>query len=119
LASDPAALVDSLVESARFRGGELVLVTDRGTLRYRRVSAIAVTLGARVAAAEWVEDALPQTSFSEHEGGVEHAEAPRGLSWLHGDAAGFERAAVRDALSFTGGRWFRLFVGAATVEVEP
>ncbi|HVY61469.1 MAG TPA: hypothetical protein VHF22_07435 [Planctomycetota bacterium] len=117
MANDPAALVDSLVESARFGAGELVVETGRGTLRYRRVSALAVTLGARMAAAEWVQDALPQTLLTEHQGDLERAEAPRGLSWLHGDEAAFERAAVRDALSFTGGRWYKLFVGAAAVEV--
>ena len=37
MSGDPAALVDSMVESARFGAGELVVETGRGTLRYRRV----------------------------------------------------------------------------------
>lgn len=77
-----------------------------------------MTLGARIAAAEWVQDSLPQTIFSEHRTDLERAEAPRGLVWLLGGDAEFERAEVRDALAFTGGRWFRVFVGAASVEAE-
>lgn len=85
-------------------------------MRYRKVAALGATLGSRIGAAEWVEDALPQTLFSEHEGPDAKAEAARGLRWVHGDEAAYAAAPVRDALSFTGGRWFRLFVGAASRE---
>ena len=87
-------------------------------MSYARVSAVGVTLGVRMAAAEWVQDNLPQTLLSDFTADLAKVEAGRGVRWLHGDEALFLGAAVRDALAFTGGRWFRLFVGAASRDVE-
>jgi hypothetical protein len=94
-----------------------VIRLERGTITYSKVSAIASTLGARMAAAGWVEDTLPQTLFTEVSEGLANAEAARGLVWLHGGARDFEAAPLREALAFTGGRWFRLFVGAGARSV--
>jgi hypothetical protein len=119
---DPAApLLDDLVRSASFdkAARTLEVTTGGGTLAYRKVLALGVTQGARMAAPDWVQDTLPQTIFGERVAGVARAEAALGVTWLLGDAADFERCAVRDALGFTGGRWFRIFVGAKEVGVAP
>jgi len=119
-ATDP--IVDRVVEAASYdrTTRALEIRTEGGAvLRYGKVYALAATQGARLAQADWVADVLPQTLLSERATEVAAAEAPAGLRWLLGDAQDFERCPVREALGFTAGRWYRLFVGARTVEVLP
>ena len=111
---------DSTVVAAHFDPGArtLEIATEKGRIRYDRVVALGATLGARMASPEWVEDNLPQTMLTELARELPKADAPRGMRWLHGDEELFQGAPVRDAISFTGGRWFRLFVGAVRGAID-
>lgn len=77
-----------------------------------------MTLGARMPGPEFVADNLPGTILTEHQSDLAKAEAPRGMTWAFGTEEDFLAAPIRDGLSFTGGRWFKLFIGARSVTVE-
>jgi hypothetical protein len=112
--------LDTQVISAAFDSGtrSLVIATEGGTLRYERILALGMTLGARMPGPEFVADNLPGTMLTEHVTGLAKAEAPRGMGWAYGGEEDFVAAPVRDGIAFTGGRWFRLFVGAMARSVE-
>lgn len=110
-------ILDWTVTGAAWQAGGLAIALERGprkaVLRYRRVAALAVSRSARLAAPSWIGDALAGTELRER------TEGERGFErWLVGDAALAAGLPVRDALSFVGGRFFRVFVGALAREIE-
>jgi hypothetical protein len=88
----------------------------RTLLRYRGVAALAGSRTARLAAPSWLADCIAGTQLREL---VELAAPGEGFpKWVLGDAELARGMPVRDALSFVGGRFFRVLVAALVREVD-
>ena len=117
----PEDVIGRTVASARVGPGgrslaiELQGGTGPAAVIYESVGAIAATLSARIGAASWLEDVLPGAELGDV---CEGRGAPGSrLRWLVGDEDLFLALPVRDGLSFVGGRFFRVFVGALRREL--